>query len=734
MTTREQQRHSPRNLVTFKTDDDSDTDEPNLETRESDGRERQIIHSGHFMVSSLHIEHTPKKGYDFDTVNKKTCQTYHFGKASTSHLSIDKSLTKLFECMTLAYSGTLVSPKWKNFKGLKLQWRDKIRLNNAIWRAWFMQYVEKRENPVCHFVTPLDGSISTEDQRRPEAIFTEGKYCKRGVEMVREYHKWRSYFKKRSQKHRDDDLSGLLKVAGDQWQLSLFGDVCPDTLSSEDMGIWSSSIQRPESPIPMEMDSIFDIEMLLSENSDTLFSSLASHQPIAWPNPREIAHTGNADMIQPGLINLQPNLCDPLPGLFYNLRQTPPSSLSLPASAPPQTPDPVLPPVSVSLKTPPPITANQGAEMPVTAAHREGYLPLFSGPQDPVPGAVSTLPGVPPPPNTLPHPLPTQSSMATWKPLPSPNVSSSAATPTAPQTPIFALPRMPHKPAAWAQPPAGGATTLQPLKSSQSATRGRRMRTMPKIIPANPLLAPPLFLPGPFPKQGSTVIITPGPLQAEATPLSSIVSAPVDVTQSCRPSYISAEQKRRFSINAGFGTLSNLVPTLKIKQCSKQVSHAATLQKTLEYIHKLQHERQQTQDEARRLREEIEELNRSISFCHEKLPATGVPVPKDRSEYMWDNFNKYVTKRTLQNWKFWIFSVIIRPLFESFSSTVSTGSLEELQQTTLQWLERHCALPALRPAVLNALRRLSTTTSILTDPSALPEEALAQIHTQTDKP
>lgn len=24
-------------------------------------------------------------------------------------------------------------------KGLKLQWRDKIRLNNAIWRAWYMQ-------------------------------------------------------------------------------------------------------------------------------------------------------------------------------------------------------------------------------------------------------------------------------------------------------------------------------------------------------------------------------------------------------------------------------------------------------------------------------------------------------------------------------------------------------------------------------------------------------------------
>lgn len=84
-------------------DDDSDTEEPHLGfgLRKSDGP--QIIHSGHFMVSTPHIEHPPKKGYDFDTVNKQTCQTYHFGKASACHLSIDASLTKLFECMTLAY-------------------------------------------------------------------------------------------------------------------------------------------------------------------------------------------------------------------------------------------------------------------------------------------------------------------------------------------------------------------------------------------------------------------------------------------------------------------------------------------------------------------------------------------------------------------------------------------------------------------------------------------------------
>ncbi|NXU27241.1 MLXIP protein, partial [Thalassarche chlororhynchos] len=185
-------------------------------------------------------------------------------------------------------SGKLVSPKWKNFKGLKLQWRDKIRLNNAIWRAWYMQYLEKRKNPVCHFVTPLDGSVDVDEHRRPEAIATEGKYWKRRIEIViREYHKWRTYFKKRLQKHKDEDLSSLVR--------------------DDDVVLWQKRRYGRETPVPMEEGSLLDADMLMSEFTDTLFSTLSSHQLVSWPNSRDIAHLGNADMIQPGLIPLQPN-------------------------------------------------------------------------------------------------------------------------------------------------------------------------------------------------------------------------------------------------------------------------------------------------------------------------------------------------------------------------------------------------------------------------------------------
>lgn len=88
-------------------EDSSDTDEAGSRgggARRAAGAGAQIIHSGHFMVSSPHSEHPPKKGYDFDTVNEQTCQTYRFGGARAGgRLSIDASLTKLFECMSLAY-------------------------------------------------------------------------------------------------------------------------------------------------------------------------------------------------------------------------------------------------------------------------------------------------------------------------------------------------------------------------------------------------------------------------------------------------------------------------------------------------------------------------------------------------------------------------------------------------------------------------------------------------------
>ncbi|XP_040842991.1 MLX-interacting protein [Ochotona curzoniae] len=853
-------------------DDDSDTDEPSPPpasgaataarahasaapppSRAGPGRQ-QIIHSGHFMVSSPHREHPPKKGYDFDTVNKQTCQTYSFGKTSSCHLSIDASLTKLFECMTLAYSGKLVSPKWKNFKGLKLQWRDKIRLNNAIWRAWYMQYLEKRKNPVCHFVTPLDGSVDVDEHRRPEAITTEGKYWKSRIEIViREYHKWRTYFKKRLQQHKDEDLSSLAQ--------------------DDDVLYWHKRGDGWKTPVPMEEEPLLDTDMLMSEFSDTLFSTLSSHQPVAWPNPREIAHLGNADMIQPGLIPLQPNLdfmdtFEPFQDLFSSSRSIFGSMLLTPASA--LAPDPnsppaqgnILPSVNLpdSLITPPEAPSldpvdGQSCERTSRAGDpfiqptdfgpsepqlsvSQPFLPVFAMPllsPSPAPSPVSpALPLVPPPstalsPPTPPTFLPLQKSAGASK---GPSVLTHD-TPTFSQSPGLVITARPPTPSVSpcglalspvTRPPAVGPPQpcLTFVHPKPVPLTGGRPKQPPKIVPApkpepvSLVLKNACIAPAAFPGPSQAVIMTSGPMKREGmlastvsqssvviTP-AAIARAPPGVTEfhsgilvtdlsrgsSSQPSpvprlfpsavqdalvkgeqvpaagsgwdapnsgqaspcaseqspspqspqnssgksstdpknvaalknrkmkHISAEQKRRFNIKMGFNTLNSL-----ICNNSKLTSHALTLQKTVEHITKLQQERSQLQEEARRLREQIEELNATIISCQQLLPATGVPVTLRQCYHLQDMFDEYIKSRTLQNWKFWIFSIIIKPLFESFRGVVSTSSLEELHRTTLSWLDQHCSLPILRPMVLNTLRQLSTTTSILTDPSRLPEQA-----------
>ena len=77
------------------------------------------IHSGHFMVSCLTDNENDEdeslspgikieevaKGYDFDNVPKETKRSYQFMAKRDAEVAagIETDLTKLFQCMTLAY-------------------------------------------------------------------------------------------------------------------------------------------------------------------------------------------------------------------------------------------------------------------------------------------------------------------------------------------------------------------------------------------------------------------------------------------------------------------------------------------------------------------------------------------------------------------------------------------------------------------------------------------------------
>lgn len=164
------------------------------------------------------------------------------------------------------------------------------------WVVFLPPDVEKRDNPVCHFVTPLDGSIGLDIHRPaevkkekwlmwrvhmakcsctdvsglpnawrrstlpffwcwvvvilvyyplslflPQVAATEGKCWKTRIEIViREYHKWRTYFKKRVLYFLKASLSGGILC------ISCLRPVClirhgylSDSAVTETQGWWS---------------------------------------------------------------------------------------------------------------------------------------------------------------------------------------------------------------------------------------------------------------------------------------------------------------------------------------------------------------------------------------------------------------------------------------------------------------------------------------------------------------
>uniref|UniRef100_A0A8C9MKE8 MLX interacting protein like n=1 Tax=Serinus canaria TaxID=9135 RepID=A0A8C9MKE8_SERCA len=736
----------------------------------------QVIHSGHFMVSCPHSDSVPRRRH------------HRAEPELTDTRSIDPTLTRLFECMSLEYSGKLVSPKWKNFKGLRLLCWDKIRLNNVIWRAWYIQYVERRKNPVCGFITPLEG-MEADEHRKPEAVVLEGNYWKRRIEVVmREYHKWRIYYKKRLRKSAREGGISSPKQDEDVWRPTekwcnqLFCNVVPMLLGDEEEE--HGSRQH------------FDMDTFLSDISDTLFTMTqmpSTHQAL----PEDV-YVGNADMIQPDLAPLQPSLDDMdisgkrQPGCvttshpaLHTVTPSGASQLSLHSSflgselplapLPPEPPDVAPSSLSPQLRHKPTLQYDFPGKCLSLEPPAPHYVPPIPSPRAPLlslepPFSPTSAPRSKFPYSSSPDPL-----LATHpaSPLSSPcfapyvpglgyatgmgpqEYSSPAVSQLLPPA-LLGNPRF--TPAKGPPQGEGGGPKVKPSGTKARRLPGHPLSHLPEPnpCPSQLLTTGNKHLPAPAHVPSRKGRVHQGMAGAANFVCTTLSSSPQDtihphfklwarlfpvglVAHGCphcwevpdgadlqlesrRITHISAEQKRRFNIKLGFTTLHSLVSTLSA-QPSIKVSKATTLQKTAEYICKLQQERAALQDEAQRLREQIEELNGSINLCQEQLPATGVPITRQRFDHMRRMFEEYVRSSTLQNWKFWIFSIIIRPLFESFNGMVSTASVESLTQTSLAWLDQHCSLPALRPTVLSSLRQLSISTSILNDPAHVPEQA-----------
>uniref|UniRef100_A0A8D1YUJ1 MLX interacting protein like n=1 Tax=Sus scrofa TaxID=9823 RepID=A0A8D1YUJ1_PIG len=706
-------------------DSDSDTDSEDPSTRRSAGGllRSQVIHSGHFMVSSPHS----------DSLTRRRDQEGPLGLADFGPRSIDPTLTRLFECMSLAYSGKLVSPKWKNFKGLKLLCRDKIRLNNAIWRAWYIQYVERRKSPVCGFVTPLQGP-EADEHRKPEAVILEGNYWKRRIELPPED----AYVGNADMIQ--PDLTPLQPSLDDFMEISdFFTNYRPPQTPTP------SNFSEPPSFGPMA-DPVLSSGVLGSElpPASLGMTQLSGHNRLqarsSCPGPLDSSAFLSSDFLLPE---------DPKPKL--------PPQAQAPA-APPliQYPSPTK---GLGLEPCPPPPFPPMVPPPAMLQEEPLFSPRFSFPTIPPALGVSPLstptafpataqpgPGPTPAPFPIdlqrlgyseppfgPHFMVPQSARPRGKPptlsprgrKPSaPTLAPATASPTATaggNNPCLTQLLTAAKPEQALEPPLASGPLLRSPGSPETVPDfpctffpPTLASTPPRPPPGPATLAPPrpLIVPKverlspPAPSGGERRLSGelnsapgPGTLSIHISPSQPIPGrgGRPDKTENRRITHISAEQKRRFNIKLGFDTLHGLVSTLST-QPNLKMSKATTLQKTAEYITMLQQERAAKQEEAQQLRDQIEELNAAINLCQQQLPATGVPITHQRFNQMRDMFDDYVRTRTLHNWKFWVFSILIRPLFESFNGMVSTASLQSLRQTSLAWLDQYCSLPALRPS------------------------------------
>lgn len=291
---------------------------------------REPIHSGHFMTSNPHND-VPDEDEDVEVEvvddeedripegdaetsrslkqDEKPVTFYKFGPKKTQSIAIDVSLNKINKCIKVAYN-KMTTPKWKDFKGLRLHWKQRIRLNNVIWRAYYMEFrrptkSKSKKTPYCYFAVPDDDTTHV----HISGTVMEGMYWKRRMEAVcAQYKRWRHFSRSRSKKGRKRGNSTCCDGA-------LFKKLPP----------------KSQTPKNTSSES-FSPEDLNSDFTDALFESLL--QPYMFPNPKEMPGC-NADVMQPGLLSLQPSIEE----IMSSLNDTP---------DPPRSDSEQVPPPSVS--------------------------------------------------------------------------------------------------------------------------------------------------------------------------------------------------------------------------------------------------------------------------------------------------------------------------------------------------------------------------------------------------
>ncbi|MCP9258600.1 Protein WBSCR14-like protein [Dirofilaria immitis] len=742
---------------------------------------QEPIHSGHFMTSNPHsdellpdeevvedvveddvVEHMEddeQKDQDLRDLNvqdEKPVTFYKFGPKRTQSIAIDVSLNKLNKCIKVAYN-KMTTPKWKDFKGLRLHWKQRIRLNNVIWRAYYMEFRrpdkdKSKRTPYCYFTVPDDDSTYA----KFTGTVVEGMYWKRGIDALKaQYKRWRHLKTRRRGRRRgiswNQEISFVPQLAA---QNSM-----PKNLSSE----------QP------------DADDLDNEFTDTLFASLM--QPYTFPNPKEITQGCNADVMQPGLLSLQPSIeeimasLDPPEQLLDEIGNYSASNVNV-SVTPPCTPkeyettfnnftNPTQQPTrQSSIISPQILLANSSAPtysqaayehtpliatMPYTTDSSNLILPnrtwWMNFPSTPTPSLLSS-PSTPPvvhsPSNSN---TVVMSSLSVSSPTTGPTTDSSLPINTSSKDPLKIFPTssdtLKLQTERWN---VAGPSSLSPRGiTTESMEHGVWKQLSPSTVSLNSLLVPQPIYPQeniqvmpkvtPTTSNERNILLPAGTASVKQEqekdertyrfPKRGCRSVAADSTiepvERKRILHLNAEQNRRCALKDGFEQLLNCLPNLY--GCGTKPTNAIVLSRAAERIRQLKMKIALDEEKANQLKQNIQRLNDKIISLQASLPSssrTTTSIISQKAE-MEQFLERYTKERTRQDYRFWIMAKMMQEMMKTLIERLSQLPSNRVLAEMSEWLQANFQPSVVRPNASSLLVYLATHAGMLNDPNALQE-------------
>lgn len=159
----------------------------------------------------------------------------------------------------------------------------------------------------------------------------------------------------------------------------------------------------------------------------------------------------------------------------------------------------------------------------------------------------------------------------------------------------------------------------------------------------------------------------------------------------------------------------------------EKVSHAGLLVEGSDYIRSLSSENDTVKGQVEHFKQKIDQLHAEIEAFQEKLPEHGAGsihrILSKKGKSIPDMFADHVRQRTQEDWRYWVFTSIMGHFVHNFSQEVSNISPAEMEKTAVDWLQERMSMSQLRKDAFRKLAKLCSKTSIMEDPSKLPEEA-----------